>query len=210
MKIIIIGIGSSALNVLNVLDSYHNFTLAGFVGTTEEVEKHRENQYIYNKAPILGDRSILPRLKDDDIYGFVVAIGDNYTRESAFYSACQAGLTPVNIVSDKACVDPSVKLGNGIIISAGAIISPGAEIGDNTIIDPGVIVDVNSMIGENCHLSPGVIVSGACEVDRNVFLGARTVVEPFITIGKNQNVKSGEIVMSSLEPLYREEPKNEK
>ena len=40
MKIVVIGVGSTALNVVEILLSNHTFSIYGFVGVTEENKKN--------------------------------------------------------------------------------------------------------------------------------------------------------------------------
>ncbi|MFQ5713601.1 MAG: DapH/DapD/GlmU-related protein [Candidatus Scalinduaceae bacterium] len=209
MKIIIIGIGSTAYAVSELLDLDSNFKLVGFIGTTEEAGRIKNGSLIHKRTPLLGDHSILPRLKEGGILGFVVAIGDNCIREAAFYEACSHGLVPINLVSSKAIVDNSVKFTQGVIVSPGVIISPGVEIGSNTILDPGVIVGVNCFIGENCYLHAGVVICAGSRIEKNVMVSARAVIGPDITVGKNQLVDAGKVVSTSLGRLYREDKRDD-
>ncbi len=204
MKVVIVGVGTMAMIVADIIIESHNFKLAGFVGTTEE-EKVLRSSNVYHEFPFLGDRGIIHKLKEEDIPGFVCAIGDVYIREKAYYECCEAGLTPVNAISSKAIINPDVSLGRGVIIAPGVILSHGVKIGDNTILDPGVVMDVNASVGLHCHLSPGVVIAGGCAIQKNVMLGAGVIIEKSLKIGKNQVVAAGTVVNESLEGLYRKE-----
>ena len=204
MKVAIIGVGSAAMTVADIIMESHNFHLAGFVGTKEE-EKNLKNLKLHQNIPFLGKHSVLPRLKEGDIMGFIIAIGDNSIREEAFYEALQADLVPINAVSHKAIINPDVILGKGIVISPGVVLSHGVTIGDNVILDPSVIIHVNASIGDHCHLRSGSVVCGSVAVEKNVLLGAGCIIESLVKVGKNQNVSSGTVVHESLEGLYRED-----
>ena len=204
MKVAIIGVGSAAMTVADIIMGNHNFHLAGFVGTKEEEKKIR-NLKLYQNIPFLGKHSVLPRLKEGDIMGFIVAIGDNSIREKVFYEALQADLVPINAVSHNAIIDPDVILGKGIVISPGVVLSHGVTIGNNVILDPSVIIHVHASISDHCHLRPGAVVCGSVAVEKNVLLGAGCIIESSVKVGKNQNVSSGTVVHESLEGLYRED-----
>lgn len=205
MKVVIIGVGSTAMIVADIISASYNFSLSGFVGTSEEKEKLRRSN-VYGDLPFLGDHSILAKLrKENEISGFIAAIGDNFIREKVFYEALQTGLIPVNAVSLKAIINPEVSLGKGIVISPGVVLSHGVSLEDNIILDPSVVVDVNSTIGAHCYLYPGVVVCGGCTLEKNVTLGAGAIVEPGVRIGKNQRVPAGAVVCNDLERLYRED-----
>jgi len=202
MKVAIIGVGSASAIVADIIIESNNFDLAGFVGTEEE-EKKLRNLKLYQNIPFLGNHSVLPRLKEGEIMGFVVAIGDNAIREKAYYEAIQADLIPVNTVSTKAIISPNVTLGKGVIISPGVVLSHGVSIGNNVILDSSVTIHVNVSINDHCHLHPGGIVCGGSTIEKNVVLGAGSIINS-VRVGKNQNVSPGIVVHESLEGLYRE------
>lgn len=202
MKIVIIGAGTAATNVSDILVQDRNFTIYGFVGIADE-EARMTGKKFFNDIPFIGDRSILKRLKEDDVVGFVAAIGDNMLREEAYYEASLAGLTPVNAVSRHAIIEPSAKIEKGVVISAGCIVSHGVSIGNNSYLGTGVIVEINTRIGENCYLAAGSIIGGECEVGRNVKLSIRSTVKSYKKIGKNQTIFVGQVVEEDLPDLVR-------
>jgi len=202
MRIIIIGAGTTAIMVADILVQDHNFKIEGFVGTEEE-EAELGGKNVYGKLPFLGSRSIMGKLKDDGVVGFISAIGNNYNREKRYYEAELLGLTPINAISRHAIIEPSVRVGKGIIISAGCILSHGVWIGNNTMIDSSCIVEIFTEIGENCHLFPGSIIGGQCEIGRNVTFSPRSTVKHNTRIGKNQIIKSGSVINKDLEDLIR-------
>ena len=204
MKVVIIGVGTTAMIVADIVIESRNFLLAGFVGTPEE-EKDLRRSKVYHDFPFLGDHSILSNLKDGDIVSFIVAVGDNQIREKLFYRGMEAGLIPINAISSKATVNPDVSLGKGVVVSPGVVLSHGVSLGNNVILDPSVTIDVNSSIGDHCYLYPGVVVCGDCTVEKNVTLGAGVIVEPYKKIGKNNDIGAGTVVRESLEGLYRKE-----
>lgn len=202
MKVVIIGVGTTAMIVADIINESHNFTLAGFIGTHEEAEKLACSK-VYGNIPFLGDRSILQDLKGGGISGFISAIGNNEIREKAFYEALQAGLSPINAISKKASINPDVSIGKGVVVSPGVVISHGVTLEDNILLDPSIVIDVNSSIGANCYFYAGVVVCGGCKIEKNVTLRAGVIVEPGIKIGKNQNIAAGTVVNANMERLYR-------
>lgn len=204
MKVVIIGAGTTAMTAADIISESHNFTLAGFIGTHDEAER-LANSKVYGNIPFLGDHSILGELKVTGIIGFIVAIGENNTREQRFYEALQAGLVPINAVSRNASINPGVSLGRGLIISPGVVISHGVTLEDDIIIGPSVVISVNSKIGSHCHFYSGVVIDGACTIEKNVTLRAGVIVETGVKIGKNQDIPAGAIISKDMERLYRKE-----
>lgn len=80
-------------------------------------------------------------------------------------------------VHDRAMIDPSARLGDGVRIAAGAVIGADAEIGNgcdigaNVVIDDGVAVGADTRIGVNASLS-------------HCYVGARCLIHPGVRIGQ--------------------------
>ena len=201
MKIVIIGIGTTAYSVANILRENRNFSIAGFVGNADEESR-------FNSGPLkkdysfLGDRSVLSKLSNEGITGFVAAIGDNSAREKAFYEASEKGLVAINVISKQAIVNNSCIMGKGIIISPGANIGPGVIIDDNVVIESSVVIDVNSMISSNVYIGPGAILCGEVQIRKNVSIGAGVIIEAGREVGKNQMISAGSIIREDLEGLF--------
>ncbi len=203
MKVIILGAGTCAMSVADILVQDRNFKLVAFVGTQEK-EVRLMNQKIYGEVPFVGNYSILPKLKQDGITGFVAAMSNNSHREKAYYQATRAGLTPINVISPRAILEPSARLGNGVAIHAGCIISHKVKIDNNVIIETGSLIGINSTVGDNCFISHGAILGGECNLGRNVFLGIGTMILPYTDVGKNQTIEAGTIVKKTIGDLARE------
>jgi len=204
MKVVILGAGTCALSVADILVQDRNFKLVGFVGTREEAVT-KMNQKIFEQISFIGDHSLLPKLKQEGVTGFVSAMRNNSHREKAYYEAIQAGLVPINVISPRAMLEPSAKLGKGVVVNAGCIISHNVSIDNNVIIEAGSILGINCTCGDNCFISQGCILGGECHLGRNVLLGIRTSVLPYVNVGKNQEVEANTVIAKTLEDLIREE-----
>ena len=62
------------------------------------------------------------------------------------------------MISDKAHIDPSAKLGENVTIHPFAYIDKDVEIGDNTVVMPFASIIRGSRIGKNCKIYQGAIV----------------------------------------------------
>ena len=203
MKTVIIGAGTSAVAVADILMQDRNIKLVGFVGLEEEESIQLEGTY--KDLPVLGGKDFLNRLIDDGVAGFVVGVGDNRLREKRFYEASSAGLVPVSAISPAAVIELSVRIGPGVIISPGVVLCHGVELGENSCIDPGVVIEGYTVIGENCSIAAGGIIGGKVKIGRGSALGARCTVSSFIEIGKNASIPTGAIVRENIPDQLREE-----
>ena len=202
MKVIIVGAGTTARSTADILSKDPNFQIYGFVGNKEE-DKKLKGKNIYNNIPFLGSHEIIDKLIDDEVRGFVIAIGDNYLREKLYYFALNKGLSPINVISKNTIIMDSVNIGKGVIIKPGCIISNNVKISDNVKLDTNVIVEVDCNVGENSSVGSGSILGGASTIGRSVELGTRVVIESYIKIGKNNKIKSGTVCFKNFKDLPR-------
>ena len=202
MKVVIIGAGSVAHMVADIILSDHNFVLEGFVGTPEEEREYKEEE-LYGLGSFLGDHTVIPHLQDDGVFGFVVAVGDNYLREKYYYECQQYNLVPVNVVSSDVIIRQNVSLGKGVIVCPGAILCSGVTVGNNVIIETGVICNVNSEVCDHSILCSGTIISSMVKIGKNVHIGMRSYIGD--DVGKNNKISIGEIVTTKIEDQFREE-----
>lgn len=203
MKIVILGMGSAAISIANIISNEYNYEVVGFVGTDEENKKYNGKK-IYRNIPLIGTRKILKDLRKQKIGGFIAAIGDNYIREKVFYEASNEGLIPINAISRNAFIENDAIIKSGIVIGSGSVIQHGVEIGDNTFISSGCILNFKSKISENCFISPGCVMGSKTVIEKNVLIGSRSVINSKIKVGKNQIIESNQVINSNLKNLPRD------
>ena len=103
--------------------------------------------------------------------------------ENPYYGFCQTislfhppmkktgAIHPSAVVADSATLDPSVYVGEQVVIAEGV------TIGANTILLPGVVVGEQVSIGEDCLIHSNVVL------ERNVQLANRVILHPGVVIG---------------------------
>ena len=79
-------------------------------------------------------------------------------------------------VHDRAAVDDTAKLGDGVEVRAGAVIAAGADIGDGCVIGANVSVAENVVVGAGCRIGANVSLE-------NCVLGERVDVQAGVVIG---------------------------
>lgn len=80
------------------------------------------------------------------------------------------------VVSDKAYIDPSAKIGKDVAVMPFAYIDEGAEIGDGTVIYPHVYVGRNVKVGSNCLFYPSSTIREGCVLGNKVVLQSGAVI----------------------------------
>jgi UDP-3-O-[3-hydroxymyristoyl] glucosamine N-acyltransferase len=96
----------------------------------------------------------------------------------AFYPAAQIPISVAALDGSGAYIDPSAKIGDGVVIEAGAVVGPGTEIGNRSRIGAGSVVGPGVVVGEDCHLGPNVTLM-VCIV------GSGVILHPGVAVGQD-------------------------
>ncbi len=113
------------------------------------------------------------------------------------------------MISDKAHIDPSAKLGENVTIHPFAYIDKDVEIGDNTVIMPFASIIRGSRIGKNCKVYQGAIVGADpqdfrwkggftyCFVGDNVVIRENVIINRGIAPEGGTRIGSGSFLMAN-------------
>lgn len=180
MKLIIIGYGMHALQVLDV-SKLCGYEFIGFIDD-------------YNKEKTLGGTEILPKFLNSDIY-FFVGIGESLYRRNVLN---KNNLKLCNIIHPNSIISKNIKIGNGNYIGPSVVINNDVTIGDNNILNTSSIIEHNVVIGNFCNINPNVTICGSCFIEDNVNIGASTTIIQKKRIGKNSVLGAGSLVLKDI------------
>lgn len=97
----------------------------------------------------------------------IVAIGNADVRLPYIEKLNQAGFCVATLISPRAYVAPSARIGVGSIVEPMAVVNAHSTVGIGTIICAGAIVNHNAVIGDGCLFQCGsMITAGASVPDR--------------------------------------------
>ena len=202
MNILILGAGSTAISVTEIILSSKIFNIMGYVGTEKE-SINLENKIIFKNIPFLGGKECLNNIPKKKSPGFVSAIGNRYFRELAFYDAIKSDFIPVNVISNKSSIENSSNIESGVIIFPHTHISFNVNISENTLIETNVVIENNVSIGSNCNIESSSIISGNVVIKKNVVIGKNSVIAPNVIVGKNQFIRPNSYVDNDLPDIER-------
>ena len=80
------------------------------------------------------------------------------------------------VVSDRAYVAPTAKIGKNVAVMPFAYIDDGAEIGDGTVIYPHVYVGKNVKVGSDCLFYPSATIREGCVLGNKIVLQSGAVI----------------------------------
>ncbi len=94
-----------------------------------------------------------------------------------------------------AVIDPSAKIGEGVIIGPHTIVETNVEIGEGTRIDSNARICYGARIGKNCHIFHGAVISEIPQdlkfhgEDSTTFIGDRTKIREYATIHRGTEAR---------------------
>ncbi|MDP6932526.1 MAG: UDP-3-O-(3-hydroxymyristoyl)glucosamine N-acyltransferase [Myxococcota bacterium] len=57
-----------------------------------------------------------------------------------------------------ATVDPSARLGEGVVVYPGCWVGPGVSVGDRTVLFPNVVLHAGTQVGQDCRIHAGCVL----------------------------------------------------
>ena len=194
-RILIYGGGAHAQYTIDIIEKENKYKI---IGITDPYKKVGSIVYEY---PILGKQEqIVELIKQYNIQGGIISIGDNFTR-SYVYDIIKK-LVPnfefVNAIHPSTVIGKNVKLGVGLIIMAGCIINPGCKISDFCFFATGAQLDHDSFMGVFSSISAGSITGGNVKIGAYSAITLGVIVMDRISIGENTVIGSGALVTKDL------------
>ncbi|MDL5051584.1 acetyltransferase [Oscillatoria amoena NRMC-F 0135] len=95
--------------------------------------------------------------------------------------------------------DPgSVKLGDGVVITAGVILTTGISTGRHVLLNLNCTVGHDVTIGDYSSIMPGANISGNVQIGKKVLIGAGSNILNGVSIGDDAIVGAGSVVVNDV------------
>ena len=192
MKTVLLGAGSHAVSVVDLLESTGHYDIYGLLENRlapgDEFLGHR----------IVGPFDSLSTHLTSGIGALVSVgqIGPPGIRVELYERLVELGATILTPVSPHAYVSPRAVLGAGTAVFHGAVVNANATIGDNCIINSMALVEHDSTIGHHTHIATGARVNGGVSIGDGCFVGSGAVIFQGCTIPNGSIIPAGTIVKS--------------
>ncbi|HVM48662.1 MAG TPA: NeuD/PglB/VioB family sugar acetyltransferase [Candidatus Acidoferrum sp.] len=150
---------------------------------------------------VLGRQEELLRLiREHDLYGGLITIGDNWERKHAYDAihTIKPDFVFVNTIHPSALIGRDVELGVGNLIMAGAIINPGARIGNFCFVATGAQVEHDNVMHDFSSISAGSITGGKVEIGKYSAITLGVTIADRLKIGENTVIGSGSLVLDDV------------
>jgi sugar O-acyltransferase (sialic acid O-acetyltransferase NeuD family) len=191
-SIVLVGAGGHAVACADVIEQTKAFTIAGLIGTPEQVGT-RVAGY-----EVIGTDEDLPRLRETHEHALVTVgqIRTSAPRVRLWEALADGGWTVPTVVSPRAYVSAHSRLGAGTIVMHGAVVNASATIGRNVIVNSLALVEHDVDIGDHCHIATGAVLNGGVRVGARSFVGSATAVRQGITIGDDCVIGMGQRILA--------------
>jgi UDP-perosamine 4-acetyltransferase len=188
--IVLLGAGGHAKVVIHAIRSSDQYSIAGCIadGPVRNLED----------VPVLGNDSILPRLRSEGIKCAFVAIGANEVRMKLGEKLISLGFSLPAIISAESSVAPSSVVGEGTIVMTRAVVHPAATIGRLCIINTAAIVEHDCQVGDGIHIAPNSVLCGSVMVGTRAFICAGSTIIPGVKIGEHAMIGAGSTVIRNV------------
>lgn len=190
LPLVIVGGGGHAKVIIDMLRSAGEFEPIGYTAAEPGASLSGDVRF-------LGTDDCLAALRDTVPHAFV-AIGRNETRWAIGQALAAQGFELPTVVSPRASVSPSSRVGRGVAIMPGAVVNAEAEIGDFVIVNTGASVDHDCVVGNGVHIAPGAAICGSVVIGELAFIGAGASIVPGIRVGPRAIVGAGAAVVRDL------------
>ena len=136
----------------------------------------------------------------------------NQVREKKYYDLKEKGYKLVNYVSSKSVTWNDLNIGDNCFILENQTIQPTVKIGNNVMIWSGNHLGHGCEIGDHTYLSSHICISGHTKIGKRCFVGVNSTFKDFIEIGDDvfiamgasvvMNIKSGSSVLGSKSSIF--------
>jgi len=197
-NVLIIGASGHGSVILDSVERAAKYHVIGFIDSFKPKGK------IINGYEILGNESNLPYLIEKfNIYGGIVAIGDNWTRRKVVDRITQIfpDFQFITVIHPLAIVGKDVSIGPGTVLMPGAVVNASSVVGDHCIINTNSSLGHDGKMENYSSLASGVTLGGNCYIGRYsaISLGAKVIEN--ITIMDHTIVGAGSLVLGDM-PAY--------
>ncbi len=191
MKIIIIGAGGHSKVIVDIIQNEQKYEIVGFIDNNLPIG-HKVLDY-----QVLGkEEEINNLIKKQEIFGGVIAIGDNFIRSNAekkIKHYCSE-FKFINCIHPKSNIAFNVVMGEGNVVMAGATINTSTKIGDHCIFNTNCSIDHDNSIANFSSIAPNGVTGGNVKVGEFSAIGIGATIKHNVSIGYNCIIGASSLV----------------
>lgn len=197
-NIVVVGASGHGMVVADILSQMSEYHVAGFIDAFKE-----KGTICGGDLVVLGAESDLPAIiKEQDIYGGIVAIGDNWSRSVVVGKilAVVPEFRFVNAIHPSCVVSPRAVMGVGNVLSPNVVINANATIGNFCIINSVACIEHDNIMEDYSSVAPRVVTGGNVSIGAFTAVGIGAVIKHRIVIGEQSIIGAGALVLKDVTP----------
>lgn len=197
-QIVIVGAGSHAKVVIDLIDSAEEFRIVGL--TDPDNTKWGQSLLSY---PVIGGDELLPGLFARGVHASCLGIGSvdsasNVNRLKLYEVVKSIGFSSPDLIHPTAIISDNTRWSSGSIVMPGAVVNTNAIIGNNVLINTGAIVEHDCYIEDHVHIGPGAQLAGGITIKQGAFIGIGATIKQGLVIGEWATVGAGSVVLENV------------
>ena len=150
--------------------------------------------------PIIGTDNDAARLYQEYSHCKLVITPDfPKVREKLFHLYSQTGFEFATIISPKATISRSAKIGRGTVIQSGVNVSAATTIGNFVKLNTNANVMHDNVVGDFSTIAPNAVLLGYVNIEKSTYIGANSTVLPHISVGEGALVGAGAVVTKNID-----------
>lgn len=193
-KILVIGDSNFAKVVINIIEDEGEFEIFGVIDCLN-VSKSFLNY------SVVGTKEDIPRIiKENDLYGGVLAIDNNWKRKEVYnrvHSIC-GGFNFITVIHPTAIIGKNVIIGRGSMVMAGVVVNSDSIIGEFCLLKIQSSLGHEGIMEDYSSLSFGVITGGNLKLGTFSKISFSTSVIENIKIGAHSFIGAGSLVINNI------------
>lgn len=189
MDLVVLGAGSMAVEVLDIVEAAGQDRVVAFVVDVEGAPGSLEGRPVYhvNALPMGPETCRL-------VAGIV-----SPARRRLVEAMAAKGYQFASVVHPSAQLSRRSSLGAGCVVHPGVIVASNSTVADHVLINRGALIGHDNHIESFATIGPGANVAGAVRVGTGAYLGVGCVVRDHLTIGAGAVVAAGAAVVKSVD-----------
>ena len=197
-RIIIVGAGSHAKVVLDLIETMGSFEIVGLT----DPDENKWGELVLSH-PVLGGDDLLPEFLAQGISNICLGVGsvnaaDNRHRAQLYRTLTELSFEAPNLHHPSSIISNTAVWTSGAIVMAGSIINASSTIGNNVLINTGAIIEHDCNLENHAHIGPGAKISGGVQIKEGVFVGLGACIKQNLVIGEWAPIGAGAVVLEDV------------